>query len=91
MSKQFLIDDAIKNGDIKFQKGRGTDLVISTLRRANSPLSMREIDQRIRRTKSGKALEVKSVAGRVAKTLGHFTKTNPLVRNEDGKFSLIEA
>ncbi len=91
MKKRFLIDDALANGDLRFQKGKATGLVVSTLRRASAPLSMKEIRSRIKNTAPGKALEVKSILGRVAKTVGHFTKVKPFISENDGKYSLIEA
>ena len=92
MKKRFLIDNAIEKGDVRFQKGKGTGLVISTLRRASKPLTAKEIRTRIKKTIPGKSLEVKSVLGRVSKTLSEFTKVQPFIsRSTDGKYSLIEA
>lgn len=88
--KTFLIDIAIRKGDKKFQKGKGTGLVIETLHRAKHPLSIKEINTRMIRTKGGRSLEV-NVLGRIRKTVKHFVNTEPFIEEIEGKFSLIEA
>ena len=58
---------------------------------ATKPLTASEIRSRIKSTIPGKALEVTSVLGRVAKTLNEFSKVKPFISESDGKYALIEA
>ena len=78
--------------NLKFQKGSGSQLVVSILRQNTKPLTIKEIADKIEKTKGGKNLieieKVKNIEKRVIRVV-EWLSSQELITKDNGKIQLI--